>query len=146
MDCPKCGYMMTDLEVECPRCKRIGAPVKRPAPPSPPPAAPAYPPVTSAPVPARGRPVDPALAIRCYRCGNVFNRSLWQWSSKCPKCKAHRWASVEGIVTVNFAYWASLALLVAVFGGFGVLLAVAGLYFVNRTVFSLFGTGRLYRP
>ncbi len=24
MDCPKCGYVMTDLEAECPRCKRAG--------------------------------------------------------------------------------------------------------------------------
>ncbi len=24
MNCPKCGYAMTDLEVECPRCKALG--------------------------------------------------------------------------------------------------------------------------
>lgn len=145
MNCPKCGYMMTDLEIECPRCKRMGATMKPPAPPSPPPSFQPYPPATPTAAPAPGRPIDPALAIRCYRCGAAFNRSLWQWSSKCPKCKASRWASVEGIVVVNFAYWGALALLVAIFGAFGLLLAVVGLYFINRTVFSLFGTGRLYR-
>lgn len=47
MDCPKCGFVMSDLDVECPRCKRMEeeaakAPPPPAAPPPPRPAAPTY--------------------------------------------------------------------------------------------------------
>ncbi len=133
MECPRCGYALSAFDRDCPRCAHLGKPISPPPPLPPPP-----PPTASS--------LDPALAIRCYRCGIRFNRSLWQWSSRCPSCRALRWASVESITVVNFAYWGALALLLAVAGGLGLFLALAGLYFINRAVFSLFGTARLYRP
>jgi hypothetical protein len=40
MDCPKCGYAMSDFDVDCPRCKRMeeapSAALSRPPPPPPP--------------------------------------------------------------------------------------------------------------
>jgi uncharacterized membrane protein YvbJ len=47
MECPKCGYMMTQFEKDCPKCARIA---KNPPPPIAPivvpPAAPAKPPIS----------------------------------------------------------------------------------------------------
>lgn len=51
MDCPKCGFVMSDLDVDCPRCKRLGenaktvgnvAKTQAAATPPPPPVAPTY--------------------------------------------------------------------------------------------------------
>lgn len=36
MDCPKCGYVMSELDTECPRCKRMGAAATAPRTPAPP--------------------------------------------------------------------------------------------------------------
>lgn len=51
MDCPRCGYVMSEFDVECPRCARLGAQARatatlpsRPArPSSPPPSTGRYP-------------------------------------------------------------------------------------------------------
>lgn len=53
MDCPKCGFVMSDFDVECPRCKRMREkaakePSPAAAPPPPPPPAMAPPPPVSA--------------------------------------------------------------------------------------------------
>jgi hypothetical protein len=55
MDCPKCGYAMSEFDTQCPRCKRMGAgapPQASPAGPTPStsPAAPAAPVVPVTPV------------------------------------------------------------------------------------------------
>lgn len=42
MNCPKCGYVMSDLDIECPRCKRLEQQGAQPQ--KPPPASPATPP------------------------------------------------------------------------------------------------------
>lgn len=50
MDCPKCGFVMSDFDVECPRCKRMGENAGKQAPPAavPPPPPPVGPPPVSA--------------------------------------------------------------------------------------------------
>lgn len=30
MECPKCGYILTAFDVDCPRCKRLGEPQRLP--------------------------------------------------------------------------------------------------------------------
>lgn len=65
MDCPKCGYVMSDLDVECARCKRLGEKGAKEPPraveaPAPPP--PVAPPTPSIPIgPAIG-PTPPRAA------------------------------------------------------------------------------------
>ncbi len=63
MNCPKCGYAMTDLDVECPRCKRLpqtAAPTPAPAPVAMPPVEP-LPKAKAAPVTAVAPPRSGAL-------------------------------------------------------------------------------------
>lgn len=69
MECPKCGYAMSDFDIECPRCKRLEQRTqKQPTtvpPPPPPPQSPAeQPKVVCPPAPPVSRRSEPIRAPR----------------------------------------------------------------------------------
>lgn len=70
MNCPKCGYLMSDLDLECPRCKRLGnqGAQEQQDPQQQPPQ-------------QQVSPSDPGL-LPCRSCGNPISNT----AKRCPHC------------------------------------------------------------